>query len=667
MKHWIWIVFVSVALSQCMPPQEEVITEVHSDLADSVMQQILDVRDRQNTTDLLPFFSHQNPAYRQAAAMAFASHQDTLAIDSLVQLLEDPVEEVRIAAAFSLGQIGSPRVDALLLRAFERYDTMRAWDGFNAAVLEAIGRSGTEDHLKDIATVTSYQLSDTSLLAGQAWAVYRYALRGITHPEGTRRMVEIVANPEFPSAARFPAANYLYRAAGINLENYADPLIEAFRAESDPNVRMFLAIAVGKSGTEAARNALVAHWSEEVDYRVRCNILRAMANFSYEEVKDFMFLALDDPDLPVAKTAANYFLQEGIAADARSYWIKTRDSLHWEVQMPLYAAANRHLPNTYSTTKGSINAELRRRFTASTDPYERAAVILAMGEFGWNYRFIKEQAFPVDEEVVRTASIQAIGRALAMDDYRSYYGPGYRTVRLEFRDILVEAIENGDPGMMAEAAEIMRRPNLFFKRTLDSLDFLENAIRQLELPKEVEIYDQLNRTLSFLQEEPEPAPYETSFNHPIDWELLTALPSEPVATIKTTAGEIQIRLYPLQAPGSVANFIQLAQSDFFDSLTFHRVVPNFVIQGGCPRGDGYGAMDYSIRTEISDLVYHREGMVGMASAGMHTEGTQFFITHSPTPHLDGGYTIFAEVITGMEVVHSVSTGTIILDVTLDWE
>jgi cyclophilin family peptidyl-prolyl cis-trans isomerase len=102
--------------------------------------------------------------------------------------------------------------------------------------------------------------------------------------------------------------------------------------------------------------------------------------------------------------------------------------------------------------------------------------------------------------------------------------------------------------------------------------------------------------------------------------------------------------------------MQLSRDGFYDGLNFHRVVPNFVIQGGCPRGDGYGSLDYSIRSELPPLHYDDEGYIGMASAGNHTEGTQFFITHSPTPHLDGNYTIFGKVESGMNIVHQIQMG-----------
>ena len=125
-----------------------------------------------------------------------------------------------------------------------------------------------------------------------------------------------------------------------------------------------------------------------------------------------------------------------------------------------------------------------------------------------------------------------------------------------------------------------------------------------------------------------------------------------------------MELYPQSAPGSVANFVALVADGFFNGKNFHRVVPNFVIQGGCPRGDGFGALDYSIRSEHGLHWYDGAGYLGMASAGPDTEGTQFFITHSPTPHLDGRYTIFGKVKTGLEAVDQIQPGDLIETITL---
>ena len=126
-----------------------------------------------------------------------------------------------------------------------------------------------------------------------------------------------------------------------------------------------------------------------------------------------------------------------------------------------------------------------------------------------------------------------------------------------------------------------------------------------------------------------------------------------------------LQLWPTVAPGSVANIMDLAQTGFLNDKAFHRVVPNFVIQGGSPTGDAYGSLDYSIRSEFSDLHYDEEGLLGMASAGPDTEGPQFFITHSPTLHLDGRYTLFGKVSKGMDVVHSIQVGDRILEASLE--
>jgi cyclophilin family peptidyl-prolyl cis-trans isomerase/HEAT repeat protein len=135
------------------------------------------------------------------------------------------------------------------------------------------------------------------------------------------------------------------------------------------------------------------------------------------------------------------------------------------------------------------------------------------------------------------------------------------------------------------------------------------------------------------------------------------------ARIETSRGNITLELFPDDAPLTVENFISLAQKGFFNGLTFHRVVPNFVIQGGDPRGDGEGGPGHQIRCEINTRPYLR-GTVGMALSGKDTGGSQFFITHAPQPHLDGGYTVFGQVVEGMDVVDRITRGDVINKVTI---
>ncbi|MGZ7159228.1 MAG: peptidylprolyl isomerase, partial [Methanobacterium sp.] len=124
------------------------------------------------------------------------------------------------------------------------------------------------------------------------------------------------------------------------------------------------------------------------------------------------------------------------------------------------------------------------------------------------------------------------------------------------------------------------------------------------------------------------------------------------AIIETDKGNIELVLFDKEAPNTVANFEKLADEGFYNGLTFHRVLPNFVIQGGCPKGDGTGGPGYAIKCEINPHK-HGTGALSMAHAGKDTGGSQFFITHSPQPHLDGVHTVFGKVVKGMEVVNKI--------------
>lgn len=131
------------------------------------------------------------------------------------------------------------------------------------------------------------------------------------------------------------------------------------------------------------------------------------------------------------------------------------------------------------------------------------------------------------------------------------------------------------------------------------------------------------------------------------------------ATISTARGDIRLTLFADQTPITVASFVNLAQRGFYDNLSFHRVIPNFMIQGGCPSGSGTGNPGYRFNDEIvRELKHSKPGILSMANAGPGTNGSQFFITHLPTPHLDGKHTVFGEVVDAdsQAVVNAVKGG-----------
>jgi peptidyl-prolyl cis-trans isomerase B (cyclophilin B) len=137
------------------------------------------------------------------------------------------------------------------------------------------------------------------------------------------------------------------------------------------------------------------------------------------------------------------------------------------------------------------------------------------------------------------------------------------------------------------------------------------------------------------------------------------------ATIETERGKIEIQLFPENAPKTVNNFVFLARESFYDGVSFHRVIPNFVIQGGDPTGTGRGGPGYNFEDEVrNNPRKHGTGFLSMANAGPNTNGSQFFITHSPQPHLDGKHTVFGQVISGMDVVNAIRQGDTMQRVTI---
>jgi len=652
------LIVLAVLLWRCEPVEQQSFVSLEIDLKDPEVQRIYDFQDRQMTDSLLTYFRQDAPLYRYLAAMAFASIKSPEAVRPLAGLLSDDYTSIRKAAAYAMGQTGSSEATPLLMENFEQNDTAGYYALSNAAILEAVGKTGDQEHLELLSTITTYQPTDTLLLLGQARGIYRFALRGITSAGGTQRMIELVTNQIYPLAARIMAANYLYRAGGLDLSEYGPELAQLIFKEDDPRIRMTLAIALGKAGGEEAQAALLQLFRMENDYRVRCNILRALANFPHDVSKPLLIEAIKAPQTQLAKVAAAQFLEQGNSQDATTYWRLAKDSVAWQVSTTLYAAAQRHLPTYYADYRDAINAELRNRFRNSSSVYEQAAVLQAMSEFGWNYRFIQRQGLTAESPVIRTAAATALSAILDYDDFTSYFGGGYPRVRREISLYLKDGIRSGDAGVVAVAAQALAKLEQPYRSYLLQQDssFLNDGLAQLTLPRQIESYNALLRTRAIFRGEEEPQPRTPEYNHPIDWSVLVKLRENPQATVSTDKGDIVLELYPEHAPGSVANFIQLAVDDFYNGKTFHRVVPNFVIQGGCPRGDGYGSLDYTIRSELPDLHYDQEGYVGMASAGNHTEGTQFFITHSPTPHLDGNYTIFARVLSGMSAVHNTTVG-----------
>ncbi|WP_020535899.1 peptidylprolyl isomerase [Lewinella cohaerens] len=654
--------FIALFWGACVPPQdEEIITTINIDVQDSLFQRISDWQDLRQVEDLYPMLYHPDPTYRYLAARAFGSMDAPDAVDSLARLLGDPVEEVRSIAAFAMGQLGDARALPYLIRGFMQEDTAMVHAMSQRAILEAVGKCGDFPTLEQLSSVTTYTPVDTALLEGQAWGIYRMGLRDLVSPLGTKRMLELGCKPQYPESVQLIAANYLARVPTTFDSLAAPKLRTGFEQSNNADVRMALAIALGKTQRGEALTSLIGQYQKERDYRVKCNILRALSNFPYESCRTLITEALRDRNEHVARRAAQYLLENSTPEDAAQWWRFAKDSLPTPIHLDLYRVANRHLPAYRTEFRDAINFELRQRYINSSSAYEKAMVLRALGEFAWNYRYIFRESQTATDPIVQSAATEALQQIGDRDDFTSFFGLSTRRVTQDLASYFMEAIKSKRPGPVAIASLALRSGKRDYRPYIDSLEVLSRVLNELELPAMVESYNELGQTIDYLNGTATFEPIRPKFNHPIDWKLLTSIGAQPRLSLKTDEGEAVLVLWPDVAPGSVANLAQLTKDGFLKNKAFHRVVPNFVIQGGSPSGDAYGSLDYSIRSEFSPIHYDTEGMLGMASAGRDTEGTQFFITHSPTLHLDGKYTLFGKVEQGMDIIHKIQQGDRILE------
>lgn len=679
--YLLFATFNLLLISACQPPEfnekkEPELGKLNLDLRNKRVQMVYNLRDKRNTDSLLIFLKDRDVTLRYLAALSFASVRDTNAIPALAGLLQDPLEDVRVAAAFSLGQIGSTKAEAPLIAAFFSKDSLSQHQRFNAVVLEAVGKCGTRKSLKNIAAVTTYQPSDTLLLEGQCRAILQFALRdsAIIESAATQRMVEYVGDEKIPESARLVAASYLARAKGVSYDSAQAVTIGLgfVRAINAPELRGQIALALSKSNTSPAFGMLSKVIKTEQDWRVKCEIIKSLGKFNYDTARVLVAERLYDPNPHVSQAAAEFFIQNGKPQDGEWYWRMARDNSAWPMpmQIALYHAANKNLSyRGDSTAKSDVNWRLKQLFQQSKSPYERAACLRGLVEHGWNYSWVHQYGFNDPTPAVKVAATEALVSIMYRPDFWSHFGEGGKGVRRTLYNYTREVVANGDPGMIGaiEPAYSAKNPmNYRDLRDSTRLGDFRDAFAKLKMPRDYEAIAALEKVIAYLENRPIPAMPKVPQNHPINWERMQLVGQQTEVTIQTAKGSIVLELWPQWAPGSVANFLELAGTGFYNGKPFHRVVADHVIQSGCPRGDGTGSLDYSIRTEIGLTWYDRAGLLGMASSGFDTEGTQFFITHSARAHLDGRYTIFGRVKSGLDVVEKIQQGDVMEKVTVKY-
>lgn len=630
--------------------------------SDETTQKIYNLADKGKVKELFRYLQNDDASYRLLAVQGIANAQDTVpaTVDSLLNVLRiDDNAAVREAAAFAIGLTKQTRADSLLASCFKTEKNKKV----QAAILEAVGRTGSDKSLGFLAAVKTYEPSDSVLLIAQARSIFRFFERKIILPVATQTMLGFVLNANAPRQARIAAAYYFGRAKQVSLMAQEDTLSKLLPTEREAAVRQFLVPALARTQGKKAFAALLTMLHTETDARVKTQVIASLyPNFGAKLVGDTLVSVLNDPNTAVATAAATQLKQFGNPKQIPILLEKAKAETRWQVATASYAAALSLTTLKFKPTLEEISKTLQDRFLASKNEYEKAALLGAMTGYGANWTFIKTNALKDNASpLLKSSGIEAIATLRKSKTYRYTFPKNLRSVTFSIDSLLKMAVSSGDVGMAIAAAEALRDSTSDYKSFIP-VAVIEEGLKKLKLPRDIEGINSLQATINYFKgQKVKTNEVLPRYNHAIDFEALAKKHS--TASITTSKGTVEVTLFAQEAPGSVCSFTKLASSDFFNGKFFHRVVPGFVVQGGCPRGDGYGTQGFTLRTEMPyNASFNDAGWLGMASSGKDTEGTQWFITTAPAIHLDGRYTIFGKVTKGLNILQQLEIGDKILTI-----
>lgn len=614
--------------------------------SDPTIIEIYNLKDRRSGDSLKVYLTSENPVYRREAALAFASVQDSTAAILLGNILKEDTDlEARLNAAFALGQTGGQESVNALIPAIYHNEHVVVKE-----VFEALGRAVDETDVTDLRNYTS---TDSFHQVGQARGMLQLGMRRKNDSLTTLKLSIFLAR-RMPVEARLAAAFYFARSAKVHGTAFGDSLITRVLKDSVTEVRLAAVSGLKHLPATKIAAALAQVLADEQDYRVRVNAVRVCQSFTFSEVQDIVFAGLLDRNDMVAIAASEVIRNKADEARLEKVIANIPTAKNNRVKANLYATAIK--------LKGADElADQVMSAYANADTYYKSWMLSALGEAkvgktGKVFQFLSSELLKADNKKVILTSA-----ATALVGMNENMASGITNA--DYLAVYQKAIAMGDAGVTGIIARAFTNEKLNYKEAINDLGFLYDARSRFSMPKDIESLQPLENAIAFLEGKERPKMLKNSYNHPINWEVAKKIPVDQKVEIRTSKGTIVIQLLVEEAPGSVVNFVELIEKKYFDGKNFHRVVPNFVIQDGCNRGDGYGSEDYSIRSEFTRTRFVT-GSVGMASAGKDTEGTQWFITHCPTPHLDGKYTIFAQTVSGMDVVDKIDVGDVIEEVKL---
>ena len=634
---------------------------------------ILEMEDARSTGDgeLERLVRHREPGIRRRAALAAGRIGDRALVPGLLDLMNDQEEEVRQVAAFALGLMGDPgAVDRLVAALSDSRPLVRG------RAAEALGRIGDRRAAPEIARFvlkTTPRMEGSMAVRGDdpgsvddPWIELRLGLLALA-PLGDEAAAETAlldgGRPRFD----WWAATWV----AMRMKSPAlRPVLTAAARTDDPRSRALAARGLGALEDASSFDTL-AGLARDKNELVAFEALRALGVLADERAGSVAAALLGSPSDVVRRQALMLLATVPGETRVRSSIVPlVGDPSPWIRAAALAALARTDRDNLALVLSGM-----------DPDPvwWVRASLATALGRLGDEMSVdILHSMLQDEDERVRPAVLEALRQARGSDSLD--------TLRrnLDHPDLAVRAAAADNVAALgAEGLEAQLHEA--WKRGLGDgeLEARLSAVKALEAQADEAAQAVLTEiaaadpsravraraadALQALGVVPVPDPGIEEIDLPAaDYRSAMAplypLPGvslyTPRAFLTTRHGVVEIQLDLLEAPLTSASFVRLARRGFYDGLAFHRVVPGFVIQGGDPRGDGYGGPGYALRGEVTRLPFAR-GSVGMADAGPDTGGSQFFVTLAAQPHLDGRYTRFGSVVSGLEVLDRIRPGDVI--------
>jgi cyclophilin family peptidyl-prolyl cis-trans isomerase/HEAT repeat protein len=636
------------------------------------MGRILALEDQRSlgAGELERYLRDPDRGVRRRAALAAGRVGDATAVPTLVELMNDGDAEIRQMAAFAMGLIGDRSAVERLVPSLKDADaTVRA------RAAEALGHIGDPRAAADVAKMIEGAIPKNAPLvtvrgddpgsASDPWLELRLGLFALARLKDVKAAESVLMSAGKP---RFDWWAATWTAMRLETPTFR-PLLAAAASSSDPLSRAFAARGLGALKDPVSIDLLAA-LSRDPDEGVAVNAIRALA------------VVGDAKGVPAVAAALG----------ANSVTLKWEALQALALLPPDRALRGRVVPFVGHDRPWMRAAGLRALARIDRDEFSlvlsgldpdpdwsvRAALATALGDAGTEisigilFSMLKDPDPRVLAVVLET--MRKARGADAADTLKGQLEHPDLAVRAAAAEGLAELKATGLSAALVASykrglgdREVDARAALVEALAVQKDEAAKVALRNAaEADPSRVIREKASAALKSLGEAPPPLAAEITDRVPLDYREAMA-PYEPIpgaplytprAFIQTKLGRIEIHLDIVEAPLTAQSFMSLARRGFFDGLTFHRVVPGFVIQGGDPRGDGNGGPGYTLRCEIGERPYGR-GAVGMALSGKDTGGSQFFITHVPTPHLDGGYTIFGHVAGGMDVVDRIRPGDVI--------